>query len=484
MTNWQNRHRLHVEQVEKNTDSKLNSRFLSNFARKRYREMKHRISLLALFTFLFLLILVPSKLRAQGLRNAARVEKTETKNALLQGYEDSLRVCYDRIYRSTSQAQSFAAHSSTLSYQSYKLFAPLTFYRDLIDQKLRLAPADKLWTGADLVAGSLTDDAILNLYLRRPDLVQNSDDQLQRAVPKVNAHPVVIKSDLGLNQKVVEKPTDPGNIAVDVVVVKPNFWSFKGDYYLQFLQNYVSGNWYKGGESNYSMVGAVTLQLNYNNKQKVKWDNKLELKLGFVTSKSDSLHNLKTSEDLIRYTGKLGLQASKRWYYTMQLVAYTQFLRGYSNNSRQVFSDFMSPLNTNLSLGMDYNVNGLKGRLTGSIHLAPLAYNFRYVDRLSVASRYGLKPDRHTLHDFGSEFTFDLLWKMSESVSWQTRLYGYTTYRRAEVEWENTFTFRFNKYISSKLFLYPRFDDGTARDGHHGYWQLREFASIGFSYGF
>ena len=149
--------------------------------------MKHRISLLALFPFLFLLILVPSKLRAQSLRNAARVEKTETKNALLQGYEDSLLVCYDRIYRSTSQAQSFAAHSSTLSYQSYKLFAPLTFYRDLIDQKLRLAPADKLWTGADLVAGALTDDAILNLYLRRPDLVQNSDDQLQRAVPKVNA---------------------------------------------------------------------------------------------------------------------------------------------------------------------------------------------------------------------------------------------------------------------------------------------------------
>ncbi len=53
-----------------------------------------------------------------------------------------------------------------------------------------------------------------------------------------------------------------------------------GDYYLQFLQNYVSDNWYKGGESNYSMLGSVTMQANYNNKQKVKWENKLEMRLG------------------------------------------------------------------------------------------------------------------------------------------------------------------------------------------------------------
>ena len=29
------------------------------------------------------------------------------------------------------------------------------------------------------------------------------------------------------------------------------------------------------------MVASAIIQANYNNKQKVKWDNKLELKLGF-----------------------------------------------------------------------------------------------------------------------------------------------------------------------------------------------------------
>jgi hypothetical protein len=52
------------------------------------------------------------------------------------------------------------------------------------------------------------------------------------------------------------------------------------------------------------------------------------------------------------------------------------------------------------------------------------------------------------------------------------------------VEWENTFTFQFNKFISSKLFVYPRFDDGGTRDEKHGYLQMREFVSIGFSYSF
>ena len=118
------------------------------------------------------------------------------------------------------------------------------------------------------------------------------------------------------------------------------------------------------------------------------------------------------------------------------------------------------------------------------MHIAPLAGNFRYVRILDLSPRYGLDSGKHTLVDYGSEFTVDLNWKLSEMIKWRMRLYGYTTYRRAELEWENTIAFQFNKYISTNLFIYPRFDDGTERDGHHGYWQLKEYASIGFAYSF
>ena len=101
-----------------------------------------------------------------------------------------------------------------------------------------------------------------------------------------------------------------------------------------------------------------------------------------------------------------------------------------------------------------------------------------------MSTRYGLRDGHHTLNDIGSECTLDLTWTFSDMMKWKTRLYGYTTYKRAEIEWENTITFQFNKYISSNIFIYPRFDDGTQRDGKYGYWQYKEYASIGFSYSF
>ena len=91
---------------------------------------------------------------------------------------------------------------------------------------------------------------------------------------------------------------------------------------------------------------------------------------------------------------------------------------------------------------------------------------------------------KKTLHDIGSQFTIDLMWKFTDQINWKMRIYGFTTYKRAEFEWENTFVFKFNRYISTNVFIYPRFDDGVARDGHHGYWQLKEFASVGFAYSF
>lgn len=363
----------------------------------------------------------------------------------------------------------------------YKLFAPLTFYHSPAKRALRMTPKME---DSDDVAQEI-DNTLLNVYLKRPDLVVNSEDRLGRVGGVSNDIMAPIQQDAELVEQVETIIQDTVvNAPVDVLVTKPNFWTVKGDYFLQGLQTYISGNWYKGGESNYSILGSITMEANYNNKQKLKWDNKLEMKLGFLTSKSDSVHSFKASEDLLRFTSKLGLQATKRWYYTLQLLAYTQFTRGFKSNDRFVYSDIMSPFVLNISLGMDYNVEAWKKKLTGTIHLAPFAYNFKYVDRLGLATRNGLEEGKHTLHDFGSQFTIDLKWAIAENMAYQTRMYGFTTFSRFEWEWENTFTFNFNKYISTKLFIYPRFDDSTKRDEHHGYFQFKEFMSLGFSYSF
>ncbi len=414
----------------------------------------------------------------RGVRHRQAQRPARPDSSLVVAYGDSLkayRAKADSLYG--IRLRDGVAPDPDARY--FKLFAPLTFYHSVARSGMTLdrGTAD----GVDIAI----DRALMAAYLRSPGRVVSTEGEIRKAgsLHEDITRPLHHKVEYVRNGDVA--PDETPDIPLEIVVDKPNFWTFSGDYYLQFLQNFISDNWYKGGESNYSMLGSATLQANFNNKQKVKFENKLELKLGFQTSRGDTLHSFKTSEDLIRYTGKLGLQATKSWYYTLQLVAYTQFMRGYKNNDPDVYSDILSPLNMNFSLGMSYNVDAFNGKLKGSIQLAPLAYNFKYVGRKSLATNYGLKEGEHTLNDFGSECTFDLTWTFSELIKWKTRLYGYTTYKRTELEWENTITFQFNKYISSNLFIYPRFDDGTSnRDHDLGYWQFKEYMSIGFSYSF
>lgn len=388
----------------------------------------------------------------------------------IQAYVDSLKSLKDSVFtRKMPKVQ----RGQRLRRNDMRLFLPLTYYGNV---------AERLFTRDRKESPILSE--LMHLYLTRPDLVEGTDRMVQQQQTKLDDIKAPIHHDPTLVEKVADRPVEPTNVPVDVLVKRPNFWTFSGDYALQFLQNYVSGNWYKGGESNYSALVSLVMQANYNNKQKVKWENRLELKYGMQSSRSDSLHSFKSTEDLIRLTSKLGLQATKRWYYTVQFIGNTQFSHSYRSNDPKIYSAFAAPLNINLSIGMDYSVDWMNHRLKGNFHLAPLAYNMKYTRMLELTRRLGIKDGNHFLHDFGSEFTVDLEWQLMESLTWKTRLYGYSTYKRTELEWENTFTFRFNRYISSRVFIYPRFDDGVSRDDHYAFWQLKEFASIGFQYSF
>lgn len=393
-----------------------------------------------------------------------------------------------------SLSVSAAQPNDTVNAGLYRLFAPLTFYHNVSAGMLAI---DSQNNDAD----DAVDRALMNVYLNRPDLVEATETQLEETGSLREDINLPIAQTVELVDHVAPMPEDPEVVpAAEVEVTKPKFWTKKGDGFLQFMQNYVSDNWYKGGESNYSLLGSLTLEANYDNKGKWKWDNKLEAKLGFMTAKSDSLHKWKSNEDLLRLTSKVGLQASKRWYYTLQLLAYTQFARGLKSNDRRTYSDFFSPFNLNAGLGMDYKVEAFDKKLTGTVNLAPIAVNYRYVDRTIFPkknqevvaesdmqwfpSRHGIDEEKHYLLDFGSQVTADLTWKISENVTWKSRFYSFTSFHRAQIEWENTFQLKVSKYITANIFLYPRFDDGNTPDDDLGYWQFKEYTSIGLSYSF
>ena len=419
-------------------------------------------------------LLVTTDATAQ--RRKRKVAKADTA-LVVKNYKDSLTVLRARLDSLERVNDSLRVEPTDGRY--YRLFAPLTFYHSGAHKQLTLT-ADS----SDAVSDAI-DEALMSLYMRRPDLVKAYESQLREAGTLRDDVNKEVKPQVEMVEIVEPVAAEPDvEPQVELVVQKPNFWTKKFDGSLQFLQNYVSDNWHKGGESNYSAVGSVTFELNYNDKDKVKFDNKLEAKLGFQTSRSDTVHKFKTNNDLLRLTSKLGLQAHKRWYYTLQVMAYTQFARGLKANDIETYSDFTSPFNLNVGLGMDYKVEALNKKLTGTINFSPLSYNFRYVDRLALATSYGLKEGHHSLHDFGSQMTADLEWKIAEQFTWKSRLNAYTSYKCAEIEWENLFTLKVSKYISANLFVYPRFDDAGKRDEDMGYFQFQEYSSLGISYSF
>ena len=392
---------------------------------------------------------------------SAAVRPAAKDTALVKMYKDSLA-----LYKAQLDSAR-TLNSAYTAFDKYKLFSSSTFYNDVAQEKLGLDGATKDSLNKEI------DAALMNIYLKHPELIKVSETKLDEA----GAVKQEIKEPIENKETIVEKAADAvvDQVAApepEVVVKKPNFWTYKGDYNVQFLQNYFSGNWHKGGESNYSMLAAAVMEANYDNKSKLKWDNKLEMKVGFMTSRSDSLHKFKTTEDLIRLTSMLGLQATKKWYYTLQVIAESQFYRGYKSNDLMVYSDFFSPFKLNVALGMTYNVEWFNKKLTGTINLSPVAYNYRYVGRLDLGPRFGLEAGKHSLHDFGSSLKADLTWQIAENIKWKSRLYGFTSYKRAEI-------------ISTNLFVYPRFDDASSvKDDKTGYWQLMEYFSLGFNYSF
>lgn len=389
------------------------------------------------------------------------------------------------------------ASTSLYSSDNFHLFSPSTLYDASLQQEFSVYWKPSLpgnvsenpalgsnYSEKEMKVWEEQNRNLLILFTQKPWLVQYTEQMLGEAgslsTKKPERLPVVIKETEPIENEYFTDDIDE----IDLVVRRPNFWTFIGDLSIQFSQNYYSENWYQGGENNYTMFTSATFEANYDNKQKITWDNKLEMRLGFQTDNSDEVHKIKTNDDLLRLTSKLGYQATKHWYYALQVQAYTQFYPVYASDSYAVSSDFMAPFYMIVSLGMDYKWD--LSRFKGSANLAPIAYNLTYVARPSLYGSFGTEENKSTNHYFGPNITINYTWDICNNVKWAGRIYWFSNLEMTDIEWENTITFTINKYLSSKLFLYPRFDDSSEsyRKENGSYFMFKEWLSLGLNYSF
>lgn len=268
----------------------------------------------------------------------------------------------------------------------------------------------------------------------------------------------------------------------ELLVLKPNFWTFGGSGYLQFSQNYISDNWYKGGESTKSLLSGFTWQVMYDDKQKTQFETKLEWKLGFITAPSDTVHTYKANNDLLRLTSKLGYKAIQNWYYTLSAEFQTQFFSNYATNSDDLVSTLFSPATLNVGVGMDYKYTK-DGKVNLSVLLNPLNYTLYSVRSDEVdPTKFNIKEGHKKENVLGSRINATLTWKIIPTLLWESKFSYTTNYEKVLSEWENTFTFVVNKYLSTKLFMHGRFDDGVSKEPDDSYFQFQELFSFGLNY--
>ncbi|MDE6160343.1 MAG: DUF3078 domain-containing protein [Muribaculaceae bacterium] len=289
---------------------------------------------------------------------------------------------------------------------------------------------------------------------------------------------------------IIETVTGPADVpTVKAEEVKKRHWIRAFNVSLQFSQAYVSPNWYQGGNNNLNMLGQIyyNVKLNQEFHPNLLFETTAQYKLGMNNAPDDEIHSYNINEDVFQVNSTFGLKAAKRWYYSMSAQFKTQLLNSYQTNTTNLKSGFLSPGDLTVGVGMTYNYANKKKSFTFDANISPLSYNLRICtsDRLNHEN-YDIRQDRTTANKFGSNVELKLYWKMCYNIYLRSRMYAFSDYHTAQVDWENTIVFEINKFLTTQIFAHARYDTATppVADSKWRKLQFKEILSIGFAYKF
>ncbi len=259
-------------------------------------------------------------------------------------------------------------------------------------------------------------------------------------------------------------------------------WRKDATIMLQLTQNYVSKNWYAGGNSNFAILGIAKGNYIYDNKKNITWENSAEWRIGFNTVEGDSLRKVNTNEDIFKIYSKLGIKAFGKFSYSASAEFQTHFFNTWKENTQDIKTGPITPIRLNIALGLDYKpVDGL------SIVLSPINYKMVYAnDTIRVSqSTFGIETGKTTLNEIGSSLRVDWKWKPVREIALDAKFYCYTNYKRVELDLEIACDFIINRYFSARLMLHPRYDNTVILpNDERAKIQFKELLSIGFAHKF
>ncbi|MCM1519249.1 MAG: DUF3078 domain-containing protein [Lachnoclostridium sp.] len=343
------------------------------------------------------------------------------------------------------------------------------------------------WIEEDALHDALITQARQRYIIDYPQLVRYNEAFLpeppKHYVATVDPQTAMIAFD------VVNSGAAPIKDADVVVVFQKRHWLRKFNASLQFSQAYVSPNWYQGGNNN--LNGILNLYYNVKLNQKfhpnLLFETTMQYKLGVNSTPEDSIRSYSLSEDLFQFNLMAGYKATRGWYYSTNISFKTQIFNNYKSNTRTMQAAFLSPAELNVGLGMTYNHTNPSKTFTIDSSISPLSWNLKTcINPHLDETAYGIKPGNNAVSEIGSNAEVKLSWKLASNINLRSRFFVFTDYEYVMGDWENTFEFNINRFLSTQIYVHTRYDSSTPRlaDSRWHKMQLKEILSFGFSYSF
>ena len=339
------------------------------------------------------------------------------------------------------------------------------------------------WLTDALLQQRIQEDLMYSYMISNPEAIEYADWDLPEP-------PVLYEDDitfLSFLKKQEIPEVDMDDAVIPEIELKKRHWLHKFNTLLQFSQAYVSPNWYQGGNDYLALLFNFNWNVDLNTvyHPKLLFQSALSYKLAVSSTPKGSVHKYNLSDDAFQYNLNAGLKAIGNWYYSLNLLFKTQLFNNYEDNSNVRTASLLSPGDMNLGLGMSYTHKNKVNTFQYTLTISPLSYNLKTCisDKIDHA-QFNIAPDRKTKSEIGSNAEFNMTWQILSNISYKTRMFLFTDYSYFLGDWQNTFSFEINKFLSTQLFIHLRWDTSAEKYTSWKTFMMREILSFGLSYTF
>ena len=397
------------------------------------------------------------------------------------------------VYKRLDEIDSVLFYTRVDRYPSM-MYLPAIFdkYQDYIEPVMIQEKANKTalalnandeWLHKAQQKSQRENNTLYMVICKRPDIVKYNIAML----PEPPKQYVIVTHPHTLNLSLEERASNENpKEAPPKKEIKIKNWITNFSTSVQFSQAYLSDNWYQGGNSNLNLLGhfVFNFKLNPVNHSNLLFENTIQYKIGVNSAPQDSLRNYNINEDLFQINSKFGIKAANKWYYSASLQFKTQIFNNFAVNTNDMKASFLSPGELNVGIGMTYSHTNKKKTFTMNASIAPVSYNLKICleDKKMDSEALGIKKGKLISNQIGSNFETQFTWKITSYISLASRLYIFTNYEYLQGDFENTFNFSINKYLSTQFHVHLRYDSSADSDSKWSKWQFKEILSFGFNY--